>query len=109
MRLIDADELKKKFGYTDEWYKSRTVAQKIDNAPTVDMNTKLSVAYLKGRRQGQSEERQTAEWKHNNFDEHYCNKCGNFALWSEEADGYYEVQSNFCPNCGADMRKGGAE
>lgn len=48
----------------------------------------------------------TGEWKHNNFDEHYCNKCGHYALWSEEADGYYEVQSDFCPNCGADMRKG---
>ena len=69
-----------------------------------DVNTELSVAYLKGRRQGQSEERPQGEWKHNNFDEHYCNKCGNFALWSEEADDYYEVQSNFCPNCGADMR-----
>lgn len=50
-------------------------------------------------------ERPTGEWKPNKFDEHYCNKCGNFALWSEEADGYYEVQSNFCPNCGADMRE----
>lgn len=55
------------------------------------------------------EERPTGEWKHNNFDEHYCNKCGHYALWSEEADGYYEVQSNFCPNCGADMRKGEKE
>ena len=27
----------------------------IENAPTVDINTELSVAYLKGRRQGQSE------------------------------------------------------
>ena len=34
-RLIDADDLKKQFGYTDEWYKSRTVNQIIDNAPTV--------------------------------------------------------------------------
>jgi len=54
------------------------------------------------------EERPQGEWKHNNFDEHYCNKCGNFALWSEEADDYdyYEVQSNFCPNCGARMEGG---
>ena len=52
----------------------------------------------------QASERPQGEWEHNNFDEHYCNKCGNFALWSEEADGYYEVQSNFCPNCGAKMK-----
>lgn len=57
----------------------------------------------------QASERPQGEWKHNNFDEHYCNKCGSFALWAEEADGYYEVQSNFCPNCGRDMRKGGVE
>ena len=53
----------------------------------------------------QQEPKLTGEWKHNNFDEHYCNKCGHYALWSEEADGYYEVQSDFCPNCGADMRR----
>ena len=64
----------------------------------------LKQAWERGRKYGQNEERPQGEWKHNNFDEHYCNKCGNFALWSEEADGYYEVQSNFCPNCGADMR-----
>ncbi len=52
------------------------------------------------------EDRSQGEWKHNNFDEHYCNKCGHYALWSEEADDYYEVQSNFCPNCGADMKGG---
>jgi len=50
------------------------------------------------------EERQQGEWIGNAFDEHYCNKCGHYALWSEEADGYYEVQSDFCPNCGANMR-----
>lgn len=58
---------------------------------------------LNERQQG--EERLRGKWEHNKFDEHYCNKCGNFALWLEEADGYYEVESNFCPNCGADMRK----
>lgn len=28
--------MKKEFGYTDEWYKSRTVTQIIDNALTVE-------------------------------------------------------------------------
>ena len=84
----------------------------IDNAPTVDTYTKddLTREYLKGYNDCKDVNgRSTGEWKHNNFDEHSCNKCGHPALWSEEADGYYEVQSNFCPNCGADMRKGGAE
>jgi len=34
-----------------------------------------------------------------------CSECGKYAL--DEADGRYisvSVKSNFCPNCGADMR-----
>ena len=53
-------------------------------------------------------ERPQGEWVGNAFDEHHCNSCGHPALWEEEPDGYYEVQSDFCPYCGADMR-GGAE
>jgi len=34
--LISRSELKKEFGYTDEWYKGRTVCAIIDNAPTVE-------------------------------------------------------------------------
>ena len=50
--------------------------------------------------------RPQGEWKGNNFDEHVCSLCGHYALYEEEPDDYYEVQSNFCPNCGADMRGG---
>lgn len=40
----------------------------------------------------------------------YCSKCGKLALRDQDRDNWwYYVQSNFCPNCGADMRKGGAE
>lgn len=34
--LISRSELKKVFGYTDEWYKGRTICAHIDNAPTVE-------------------------------------------------------------------------
>lgn len=54
------------------------------------------------------DKRPQGEWIGNAFDEHYCNRCGHPALWEEEPDDYYEVQSRFCPNCGADM-KGGKE
>ena len=40
------------------------------------------------------------EWIGNAFDEHHCSRCGHPALWEEEPDDYYEVQSRFCPNCG---------
>ena len=85
MRLIDADKLKKTmmkyYGCENATkYGNETAEQQahsystlmlyevsdmiedcIDNAPTVDMNTELSVAYLKGRRQGQSDERPTGK------------------------------------------------
>lgn len=81
----------------------------IDNAPTVSLQDIYQEGHYDGHLEGYTkainEGRPQGEWKHNNFDEHSCNKCGHPALWSEEADGYYEVQSNFCPNCGADMRK----
>lgn len=53
--------------------------------------------------------RPEGEWVGNAFDEHHCNRCGHPALWEEEPDGYYEVQSRFCPNCGARMQEGDAE
>ena len=49
------------------------------------------------------------EWVGNAFDEHHCSKCGHPALWEEEPDGYYEVQSRFCPTCGLPMDKGDTE
>ena len=48
-------------------------------------------------------ERPKGEWifhKDNNESCRYgCNQCGNLN----------NIPSNFCPNCGADMREGGAE
>ena len=54
-------------------------------------------------------EKPQGEWIGNAFDEHHCSKCGHPALWEEEPDGYYEVQSKFCPACGLPMKIGGAE
>lgn len=84
------------------------VVNAIDNAPTVDMNTELSVAYLKGRRQGQSDIRPQGEWTIiksplSNETIVKCNKCGDEFIGNDVED------YNFCPNCGADMRKGGTE
>lgn len=33
---------------------------------------------------------------------HYCSECKKYAL--RDTDGKYEVLSDFCPNCGTDMR-----
>jgi len=81
------------------------MAQEAENAPTVDMNTELSVAYLKGRRQGQSEDRPQGEWIisqtmdcHSDIIDIYtCPFCG-----KREYSAY-----PYC-HCGARL-KGGAE
>ena len=106
MRLIDADALKEKVAlmWCDNNHITESMNEIIDNASTA-----IAVDFGVAGRDTTIYSRPHGEWKHNNFDEHYCNKCGNFALWSEETDDYHEVQSNFCPNCGADMRKGDAE
>lgn len=109
MRLIDADALKKevKTIFCPDGYKIMML-ERIDNAPTVDMNTELSVAYLKGRRQGQADERPQGEWiiiksPLSNETIVKCDKCG------DEFIGNGVEDYNYCPNCGADMRKGGDE
>jgi len=99
----------------------------IDNVTTDNMSNEEVIETLKGivfngfdrttRKERQAldlaikalEDRPQSEWVGNAFDEHHCKRCGHPALWEEEPDGYYadsyyEVQSNFCPECGADMR-----
>ena len=71
----------------------------IDNAPTVDMSTELSVAYLKGRRQGQSDGRPKGKWITRTEDNgvnyrFYCSCCNREVLLITE----------FCPYCGAEMK-----
>lgn len=102
MRLIDADKLKKEFGYTDEWYKGRTVCEHIDNATTVsfivspDYVTELQNHNKELIKQLENMERLTGEWIDHQGLFSECDQCHyNTVL------GY-----NFCPYCGADMRKG---
>lgn len=99
----------------------------IDNAPTVEVpenevncvltmfgkcsynETGCSDCEIKDKIRKALNERPQDKWKVNKHGEHFCPRCGNYALYKEEQDNdYYEVQSNFCPECGADMR-GGAE
>ena len=95
MRLIDADELMKALGITDmdcekcEWqrgygtYFSRggyfeDACFAIENAPTIEP------------------ERKMGEWKNVGFLTCQCSECG---------AQFHELEyTNYCPNCGADMR-----
>lgn len=118
--LISREALKKKFGYTDEWYKSRTVAHAIDNAPTVDVRDrrvnemdmwdfrmflreciKLGqyeelVKILREENIIQPEERPKGEWIDTGSGQE-CNVC-------HEIQYGYDSFRYFCPNCGSNMR-----
>ena len=96
MRMIDADKL-----YPDCMTKNGTLAisqSQIANAPTVDTTFKEVVAYECGQK---SVERPQGEWI-----EHYDSSDGfTWLTCSRCMCKAYEDDYNFCPNCGADMRK----
>ena len=121
MRLIDADALKEALSdknlitwtheYGDaiplDWLMSA-----IDNAPTVsfmispDYVTELQNRNKELIKQLEETKRPQGEWITGGkdvtgqyfYDEFICNQC--FVVVTDK--------SNFCPKCGADMRKGGA-
>ena len=96
-------------------YFPKDFIEEIDNAPTVDMNTELSVAYLKGRRQGQSDVRPQGEWIMQRHDLdgcfYTCSNCGRMIrvplFIDDPEDNETLADYPFC-HCGAKM-KGGAE
>ena len=93
----------------------------IDNAPTVDMSTELSVAYLKGRRQGQSDERpqgELKEYKPLELDYNVKSAVKNLktAYWSNDTEKYAkafteaeQIIINAICHYGYIVLKGGAE
>ena len=70
----------------------------IDNAPSVDIKEAYEQGYTDGwkERFGEPDGRPQGEWKLDSLGA-YCSECGTHPDYS----------SNYCPNCGADMQKGG--
>ena len=109
MRLIDADALKEK-SYRDEFAIDVVTVEDIDNAPTVEPEKakegELVKAYTKGFDAGVETARPQGEWivdENNDFSIFKkCSNCGEGAEW---LDGGSQFLSNYCPACGADMRK----
>ena len=51
--------------------------------------------------------REKGEWVDHCVRDWRCSKCGEKIKKVRNVDGYcYDDKPNFCPNCGADMRKG---
>ena len=95
MRLIDADDLKKEVSKKKVVGRFNTLSL-IDAAPTIIWCSETSEGYplmdLRPREKGKWIIHDRENLKYG------CNQCGNLT----------NINSNFCPNCGADM-KGGAE
>ena len=127
MRLIDADELVRAFNEAqvefDEYYKGLGRAKVItDNAPTVEP---FEPDYVGAERLA-ARQRGYADGYHNGMeigktlnprikqgewiiDGHHrrCNYCNEYTC-TEDREGN-SIPDNFCPFCGAEMQKGGAE
>lgn len=99
-RLIDADKL---IIPSEEIVARMT----IDNAPTVDTDlSKYSDKLWKEAYERGKNERPQGEW----IGEHFvykCSKCGHIAdsVLSVTGRNIIPMLSNYCPECGADMRE----
>ena len=122
MRRIDADELKTAIedridhipsnDYDEGWNAAlNTAIDEIDNAPTVETSKIEHKAYNEGFKDGVEQgiklSETPGEWI-SQFDYSQQHKTmpseyGNF-WWCNKCDSSTEKKSNFCPNCGADMR-----
>ncbi len=116
MRLIDADALKKDI--ETEWLTPQTKMaffKIVDNAPTVETDVEVVAkdAYKQGytdgwkERFGEPNERPQGEWKEFKYGLYYCSRC--FEQVDKDIERIESLvskgeRSNFCPNCGADMR-----
>lgn len=95
MRTIDADALKyKNLAEVNGRLTYVLTPEEINNASTVKNE------YMRGYEAAEREyKRPQGEWKLHGMI-YYCSECGHEC--GESGD-------NYCGNCGADMRKGGAE
>lgn len=86
MRLIDADALMPNAEYKGRY--DVVTAYDIANAPTIELQRKGKWIVC--------------------GDKHVCSECDEFSLCDAydvlETGEYQEELSDFCPNCGADMR-----
>ena len=113
MRLIDADALKEVFAKHEDrkGYLIGDWEDLIDDAPTVSTYTFKEVDEIRQTAIEQTRIsckrellRPTGHWV-NGYKSFNCSVCGKIAYSWNHFGEYIQVKSNFCPNCGADMRK----
>jgi DNA-directed RNA polymerase subunit RPC12/RpoP len=91
-----------------------TLLNAIDNAPAVDAISNeegyemYGKGYLQGYERGKGERTQ-GEWIHlQAIGDYKCSICGceNLYKYANEHERWVKTNSNFCPNCGSQMKKG---
>ena len=112
MRLIDADDLIKRFldhNRTEFEIKNCCMANEnviaiIDNAPTVEIPTELckGCRFLKDCETCEEKLRPPGEWYYNYQNGWHCSICHETVKDMPTVKG--KADYNFCPRCGADMR-----
>lgn len=75
-RYIDAEALKERI--RNNWYTATEIDEDIDAEPTADVV-----------------ERKRARWKGEGLGDYRCSLCGEITEYG---------RTNYCPNCGAEMR-----
>jgi predicted RNA-binding Zn-ribbon protein involved in translation (DUF1610 family) len=80
----------------------------VDNAPTVEITEEQAIDKLHDTgwlplHDKEMTERPTGHWV-NGYKSFNCSVCGKIAYSWNHFGEYIQVKSNFCPNCGADMR-----
>lgn len=90
MRLIDADKLKRKV------QRIATEAWMMKLNASVETTLNQFIDYI--------DEAPTIEPKHGEWIEMYRNGFGNMICMCSKCN-FHATKSNFCPNCGADMRE----
>ena len=106
IRLIDANALKEnllKNLRCDTCYKVQLI-NLIDNAPTLNLE---KTSFMKGYNYGCDDGKRFYERPHGEWliDGHHirCNRCNEY-ICNTDREGN-KIPDNFCPNCGADMKK----
>ena len=87
-RLIDADKMREDWlenGENEYVYDTNAVLESIDEQPTVDAVEVVHGEWITKCMEG--------SWTHYRYS---CSNCGSG----------FDSNSNYCPNCGADMRVG---
>lgn len=101
-KLIDADKLKRKC------QKVATEAWKMKIKASIETTLNQFIDWIDQAEPVDAVPVRHGRWKHKkDLKQFFCDQCGEPSLTEDDVYFYGMEFPNFCPNCGADMRKDG--